>query len=300
MRSHALAEFLPVAADAGEVHLVRSGPPPFEHAFLSQTIAALDPSAPRIAIEADALRTLQPEPGPVGLIVHCSRCGSTLLCRLLEAAGPVATFREPDALVHTALADPRTAPALIAQYAWLARSAGRAPVIKLPSTGHVLLDHLQPPSSTAVVGVVRHPVPVVASLIADPPEWLVRRSAGAQDVERAVEIATDSWVDAAARIVGLAPRAQLVTYRELVQRPQATVARVLGATGVAADTRSSRFDATRDVDAKRGGRWSPVPTVPGIERTMRSTILERTAEMRSRLARLALDPDELTDDGDLR
>jgi hypothetical protein len=300
VKEHALAGFLPVHAYNDEIHLVRTGPPPFTEPFLDQTIAGLEESAPRTTIRADALRSLQPDPGPVGIIVHCGRCGSTLLCRLLEAAGPVLTFREPNTLVNSAMDDPRVASSLIAQYAWMARAIGRTPFVKLPSTGHVVFDQLRPPPTAILVGLVRHPVPVVASLVADPPAWLLHQSSGPPDLESRVDVAIQSWTAAAARIERIASTGLLITYGELRRQPAHVVTRVLEAAGVLSDTRSNEFHATTQIDAKDGGRWSPSPPRSAIKGTHRDSILERTAGLRSRLAQLTQDAAELADDGDRR
>lgn len=273
-----LAEFLPaeILAD-GRVRLVQTGPPPFTEAFCAETVEqALAGGAASATVPAGRL-----VPGAVaGVVVHLGRCGSTLLARLLDAAG-AATFREPDALRPVEQGD---GAAVAGHLGAMAEAVGRPAVIKLPSTAHDLVAAGGPLARYPRVALVRPPVETIARVLHGPPWWAVARfvEAGAATVGEdglviddgavAVEVLCEAWGDAARSIAESGPEVLVVAFDRLVAQPEAVVAAVAAHQGWVPVIDRDRIRAVMAVDAKAGwslpstGPSTPPPLPPGAER----------------------------------
>jgi len=155
--------------------------------FFDQTVArwAGGPQArPLVRTGLDALLALDSEPGldPAGMIYHVSRCGSTLVSRLLSTVPGVVVVAEPSPLNALLGLDPARVDnvTLVRVVRLLVRALGRRRhgdeqhlVIKCTSWNirrQEILTAAFP--DTPWVWVQRDPAEVVASLLANPPGWL--------------------------------------------------------------------------------------------------------------------------------
>src|ERR1700678_1922463 len=159
----------------------------FVEPFFDQTVArwASGPRArPLVKTGLDALVALDAEPSlePAGMIFHLSRCGSTLVSRLLGTLPGVVVAAEPAPLNALLGLDPVRvdAAALVQIVRLLVRALGRRRhgdeehlVLKCTSWNirrQEILAAAFP--DTPWVWVQREPAHVVASLLANPPGWL--------------------------------------------------------------------------------------------------------------------------------
>ncbi|MGO9152765.1 hypothetical protein [Mycobacterium sp.] len=159
----------------------------FVEPFFDQTVArwASAPHArPLVRTGLEALVALDGEPSlePAGMIFHLSRCGSTLVSRLLGTLPGVVVLAEPTPL--NALlgldSDRVDEAALVGAVRLLVRALGRCRhgderwlVLKCSSWNirrRAVLAAAFP--ETPWVWVQRHPARVLASLLAEPPGWL--------------------------------------------------------------------------------------------------------------------------------
>jgi hypothetical protein len=205
----------------------------FAEPFFDQTVArwASGPRArPLVRTGLGALEALDGEPSlePAGMIFHLSRCGSTLVSRLLGTLPDVVVLAEPTPLNGLLGLDPDRfdEAALVRVVRLLVRALGRCRhgderqlVLKCSSWNirrRAVLAAAFP--ETPWIWVQRDPARVLASLLAKPPGWL--------------DVQADP--PRAARLFGLDPAAvPAMTRAEFA-------ARVLGAMLAAAAT-----DATR-------------------------------------------------------
>lgn len=186
-----LARWTPIKVDL-------SGPTPavywadlsaerFAEPFFDQTVArwASGPgNRPLVKTGLEALAALDNEPSlePAGMIFHLSRCGSTLVSRLLGTLAGVVAVAEPAPLnmlleLDAARVDEA---ALVRIVRLLVRALGRCRlgderrlVLKCTSWNIRRRDVLAAAfPDTPWVWVQRDPVQVLASLLADPPGWL--------------------------------------------------------------------------------------------------------------------------------
>ncbi len=199
--SHAdLAGWTPVALnlsgatasiDWGDLSGVR-----FVEPFFHQTVerwAGANP-APLVRTGFDVLEVLADAPSldPCALVFHASRCGSTLLSRLVGTAPGVLVVSEPGPL-NTFLMSERAEPeaASLRELRLLVRALGRRRfgdehhyVLKLSSWNvrrHALLRRAFPEAAT--IWLQRDPAATVASLLANPPGWqALRQSDRAQAI----------------------------------------------------------------------------------------------------------------------
>lgn len=159
----------------------------FVEPFLDQTVARWASSRrvrPPVKTGLDALSALDSEPSlePAGMIFHLSRCGSTLVSRLLSLLVGVVVVAEPASL-NSLLglgAERLDEPELVATVRVLVRALGRCRhgdeqrlVLKCSSWNvrhRAILAAAFP--ETPWVWVQRDPARVVASLLAEPPAWL--------------------------------------------------------------------------------------------------------------------------------
>lgn len=159
----------------------------FVEPFFDQTVVRWA-SGPRstqlVRTGLEALAALDSEPSlePAGMILHLSRCGSTLVSRLLSALPGVVVIAEPSPLNALLGLDPNLVDraALIQVVRQLVRAFGRRRhgdeqrlVLKCTSWNirqREILDAAFP--DTPWTWVQRDPVRVLASLLAEPPGWL--------------------------------------------------------------------------------------------------------------------------------
>ena len=159
----------------------------FVEPFFDQTVAQWA-SGPRsrqlVRTGLEALAALDAEPSlePAGMIFHLSRCGSTLVSRLLGTLPGVVVIAEPSPLNALLGLDPKLVDraALIQVVRQLVRALGRRRhgdeqrlVLKCTSWNvrrREILAAAFP--DTPWTWVQRDPVRVLASLLAQPPGWL--------------------------------------------------------------------------------------------------------------------------------
>jgi hypothetical protein len=190
-------------ADWTPIRLDLSGPAPavvwadlsaerFTDPFFDQTVARWEsgPSVrPLVRTGLDELLAVDAAPSlePAGMIFHVSRCGSTLLSRLLGTLPGVVVVAEPAPLNSLLGLDPARVDHafLVEAVRLLVRALGRCRhgderrlVLKCTSWNilrrEVLADAFP---GTPWIWVQRDPVRVVASLLAEPPGWLGPRAA---------------------------------------------------------------------------------------------------------------------------
>jgi hypothetical protein len=240
----------------------------FVEPFFDQTVArwATGPHArPLVRTGLDALLALDSEPSldPAGMIFHLSRCGSTLVSRLLGTLPGVIVLAEPAPLNGLLGLDPDwvDGATLVRLVRLLVRALGRCRhgderhlVLKCTSWNirrREILAAAFP--ETPWVWVQRDPAHVVASLLANPPGWLGHQAVPPQ----------------ASRRFGLDPAAV-----EAMTRPEFT-ARALGAMlwSAATDPRRRLCIDHADVPA---AVWQRVAPHFGLE--IDSVAIERMTE----------------------
>jgi hypothetical protein len=307
----ALAQWTPVALTAGErgatidwgdLRGLR-----FVEPFFHQTVerwAGNDPS-PLVRTGFDTLRALdgQPSLDPAALIFHGSRCGSTLLSRLMGCVPGVLALSEPAPLNALLLADPAAlaGESEVEALRLLVRALGRRRfgderhyVLKLSSwnvTRIALFRHAFP--DAALVWLMRSPDQVVSSLLADPPGWLALRhdpasARAALGIERPAPDAATFAVEALAAMLGAASgiggKALFLDYADL---PQAAWDRVAPFLGI--DIRAGDIARMRDL-ARYGAKEAALrpftmaaarPLAPAV----RALIDQKVAPLHDALAR---------------
>jgi hypothetical protein len=171
----------------------------FVEPFFDQTVArwSTGPGAqPLVRSGLDALLALDDQPSldPSGMIFHLSRCGSTLVSRLLSTLPGVVVVAEPSPLNALLGLDPSRVdgPTLVRVVRALVRALGRRRhgdeqhlVLKCTSWNvrrQEILAAAFP--DTPWVWVQRDPTQVVASLLANPPGWLGQQTVPAQTALR--------------------------------------------------------------------------------------------------------------------
>ncbi|HVJ54679.1 MAG TPA: hypothetical protein VM689_19625 [Aliidongia sp.] len=162
----------------------------FEEPFFGQTIArwaGMEPPRGLVRTGLQELAALDSEPSldPAGFIFHLSRCGSTLLSRLLGTVPGVVVVSEPEPLNALLEADPELVDpeAQILVLRLLVRALGRIRfgderryILKLSSWNirrFELFRRAFP--ATPWVWVDREPVEIMASILAGPPGWMQLR-----------------------------------------------------------------------------------------------------------------------------
>ncbi|BBZ46212.1 hypothetical protein [Mycobacterium parmense] len=171
----------------------------FDEPFFDQTVArwAAGPRVrPMVRTGLQALVALDGEPSlePAGMIFHLSRCGSTLVSRLLGTLPGVVVIAEPAPL--NALLDlgpdrideatlVRVVRLLVRAIGRLRHGDERRLVLKCTSWNirrRAVLDAAFP--GTPWIWVQRDPARVLASLLAEPPGWLALQAAPRQAARR--------------------------------------------------------------------------------------------------------------------
>jgi hypothetical protein len=184
-----LARWTPVKLDfsgpAPAVYWADLSTERFVEPFLDQTVArwASSPHArPLVRTGLDALVALDGEPSlePAGMIFHLSRCGSTVVSRLLGTLPGVVVLAEPGPLNSLLGLDRVDDTALTRVARLLVRALGRCRhgderqlVLKCSSWNirrRAVLAAAFP--ETPWIWVQRDPAHVLASLLAEPPGWL--------------------------------------------------------------------------------------------------------------------------------
>ncbi len=194
MDSAALARLTPVAlnlaapspfVDWGDLGAVRCNDP-----FFQQTVnrwAASEPRPRLLRTDLGALADFERALGhdPDALLFHMSRCGSTLLSRLIATAPDTLTISEPQPVNALLAGAPPAADEILLAKALrcLIRALGcrrfgeRFYLVKLSSWNVRRLALFRRAFPAAkIVFVQRAPAAVMASLRADPPGWLQWRS----------------------------------------------------------------------------------------------------------------------------
>lgn len=159
----------------------------FTEPFFDQTIerwASGNPPPSLVRTELDALLALDNEPSldPSALIFHLSRCGSTLLSRLLSTVPDTLVVSEPAPINTLLMADPPEVDekVTIQILRLLVRALGRRRfgnerfyILKL-SSWNVRRCRLfrQAFPDVPTIWVQRSPVEVMASVLASPPGWM--------------------------------------------------------------------------------------------------------------------------------
>jgi hypothetical protein len=163
----------------------------FVEPFFDQTVArwATGPRAqPLVRTGLDALLALDDEPSVdlTGMVFHMSRCGSTVVSRLLATVPGVVVIAEPSPLNALLGLDPQRVDGatLVQVVRMLVRALGRRRlgneirlVLKCTSWNirrQEILTAAFP--DTPWVWVQRDPAQVIASLLATPPGWLGRQA----------------------------------------------------------------------------------------------------------------------------
>ncbi len=222
----------------------------FSDPFFGQTVLRLtggvDPR-PVIRTELDALLSLDRAPSlaPSGMIFHLSRCGSTLLSRLLATLPGVVVVSEPAPLNALLEADPESIheDVQVEVARLLVRALGRVRlgderhlVLKLSSWNvrrAAVLTRAFP--DAPVLWLQRRPSEVMASLLAGPPGWgrvqdapeiarhLFDIAAGDRSREQFLVLALAAMLDSASSLV-----ATNLDYRDLPEAAWALVAGLFG------------------------------------------------------------------------
>lgn len=191
----------------------------FDEPFFDRTVArwAATPAArPLVKTGLDALVALDGEASlePAGIIFHLSRCGSTLVSRLLGTLPGVVVLNEPAPLNHLlGLGTQRLdGPELVAAVRVLVRALGRQRhdderrlVLKCSSWNIRSRGILAAAfADTPWLWVQRDPARVLASLLARPPGWLgpqARRAARRFGIDEAT-VPAMTRAEYAARALG--------------------------------------------------------------------------------------------------
>jgi hypothetical protein len=186
-----LASWIPVALNLEEpipsIDWGDFGSRRFIEPFFDETVAlwaAEEPSPPVVRTALDALVTLDGAPSldPSGLIFHISRCGSTLLARLLRQIPGCVVVSEPDIVNALLIADPAVIDddTRVRMLRLLIRALGRQRfgdernyVLKLSSWNIRKLELFNRAfPESRVVWLQRQPAEVMQSLLAHSPDWL--------------------------------------------------------------------------------------------------------------------------------
>lgn len=191
----ALARFTPVAVtlgpspsiDWGDLAGVRFSEPFFDRTIERWAGSNPPPRMARTGIEALATLDEAPSLDPAVLIFHLSRCGSTLMSRLLATQPETLVISEPGPL-NTLLSAPAPGLDLEPQahlLRLLVRALGRRRlgderryVLKLSSWNVTRLALFRRAFPAAkLVWLQRAPIEVMGSILADPPAWMQLRRA---------------------------------------------------------------------------------------------------------------------------
>lgn len=235
-------------------------------------------------------------PPVTGLIFHLSRCGSTLLARLLACAPETLVLNEPDvvnSLLRIREAEPRptakASPAIREAVRVIAAGShpdARQIVIKTTSWNVFHARSLMATFPAArVVFLSREPAEILASLARRPPAW-ASRIPGGQPAGEAEEPLVDSYavelrafVEAAECAMAEGPdRWRTAQYKDL----PALCASVADWFGVSESEVRAGIGGVARTHSKSGAPWSPQPEQPAPTHAL----VEAAARVTLSLARL--------------
>ena len=159
------------------------------------------------------------------LIFHTSRCGSTLLCRMLATGGSIVGLEPP--FPFDLWASPAPVPVNDGQVRWLAkrwRSSQAPAVLKLSSVCTPQLPTIRTAfaGSLPSVLITRSPTATVRSWLYQPPPWvdLVRTYQPSNGRARFSSFLIERWTSAVeAALAEPDDSVKVVTYDQLVDRP---------------------------------------------------------------------------------
>ena len=166
------------------VHWVDSARLDLSFGFFRDSLKALPPSQRTAKLTPlEALWASSPPEAPChGLIFHCARAGSTVLCQMLKSHPRLMVLGEPSILGNLFMRPElsrgvrlRALTSIVGHYGRWAQASGKHLVIKLSSwqIGHFAMLRAAGPSAAAIV-LYRDPVAVMESLVRKPPGWLLR------------------------------------------------------------------------------------------------------------------------------
>ncbi len=314
MDASALSAWTPVALnvtapapsiDWGDLRGVR-----FTDPFFQQTVerwAGGDPPS-LLRTGLDALATLDSAPSldPDGLVFHLSRCGSTLLSRLLSTVPGTLVVSEPapiNSLLMMDMNDETLVPLLRAMIRALGRRRfgdERHFVLKLSSWNTLRIGLFRRAfPGVPVIWVQRAPIDVMASLLADPPGWAQLQHFPAQ-LRSIFDIAPDGtagldqprfFAQALTTMLHAINAAAdgpmlVLDYRALPDAVWTEAAPFLGLDLGAADIARMREEAR--YDSKRTGRRPFVPSSDarsGMTAAVRTLVEQRVIPLYAAIAR---------------
>lgn len=279
--------------DWGDLRGVR-----FAEPFFQQTVErwAGGAPAPLIRTGLDALAAFDAAPSldPDALIFHASRCGSTLLSRLLGTVPGVLVVAEPPPLNALLLAAPaeRDGTDAVRMVRRLVRALGqrrfgdeRHYALKLSSWNVRRLDLFRRAFPAAkLIWLHRDPSAITASLLADPPGWLASgRAAWAETIFEGAAGAVgdaDFFVHALAAMLAAATEiaggALFLDYADLPAAVWERVTPFLDIALTAADVARMRREASFYAkDPASRPFTGDDPARPALSAAMRALVVER-------------------------
>jgi hypothetical protein len=288
----------PPSIDWGDLGDVR-----FSEPFFDQTVERWAGGAPPprlLRTGLDALEALDAAPSlePTALIFHLSRCGSTLLSRLLATLPETLVIAEPRPLNTLLMSDPaeigeeRLAGLLRSMVRALGRhrlGTARHYILKLSSWNIARLAVFRRAfPGVPLIWLQRTPVEVMGSVLADPPGWLqLRRAPRQAELLFGLPPAESAALDdagfcgrALAAMLVNACRADdagalLVDYRELPEAIWTRIAPALGLT-LSADEIARMRDEARfhSKDPRRRPFTGDAPEKRAVSDTVRRVTTE--------------------------
>ncbi len=266
-------------------------PAELQDAFMQETVARIPSRETIVQIARNDVGKGAADSGPVGLIFHVARCGSTLISQLLKQHGEVVVYAEP-LPVNEILLPPHKWPraelvaALRSLGVAFARHAQKPYVLKFTSWNTLFCDILTEafPESPWILSI-RDPVEVGVSLLGQPPGWVWESAKPAAPFSALVdpEGASNSREEYVARLFGAfcqaaarldARRGRLVPYESL---PPAVWERVAPHFSLSIDSR----ERNRMTEAARANSKS----APGKSSAFVSDIAAKQAAASSELRR---------------
>jgi Sulfotransferase family len=309
----ALAAWTPVAVNVGPLSIdwgdLRGWR--FAEPFFHQTVERWAGGNPEPLVRTDfaslALLDAAPSLDPSALVFHLSRCGSTLVSRLLATAPNALVIAEPGP-INTLLMEGETElgeATMVAALRALVRALGRKRfgderhyVLKLSSWNmrRVALFRRAFPRAP-IIWVQREPAEVLASLLADPPGWAKLRfdpdaaraalgiAPGATNGDEASFFLTalEAMLESVAAIEG--GRVLAIDYRDLPQAVCTRVAPFIGLDLATADL--ARMEDVARLDSKSA---TPKPfvakrlTLPPLDEAVRARLAKKVAPLYRTLA----------------
>lgn len=316
-----------LAADGSSIEIVDLGGHSLREPFLSQTVEAARVSERGLRsgwVRTEDFEPWSPAAAPAAFLLHPARCGSTLLCHLLQLAGCVVA-KEPLIVSDLLLAwhglEPRTtrggaeqlfAP-VMAQLAGDVTDPPRPLVVKLTAwdSGRCqpLLDRWP---DTPIIGITREPVGVVTSQLRRTPDyrdrlfdeddtvlaWFDHLPRHSDRPASALELHASIWAAAIDTLLANLERCVLLDYPELTANAWGTLALVLEhldlpGTRLPTPEEVASVTAVDAWDHTRSETWIPPTPAPTSRRT-RHRVFAAAGEEREQNRRSALRRVQLT------